>query len=102
MSAKSKRPPYYGLGEAATREALIEAMSVKGLDQEIALLRSRLKGHLELPPPDEGMLLAWINALARALMAKARIEGTGRSNARKHTAAVIRELGSIFLEDPPE
>jgi hypothetical protein len=102
MSAKAKHEPYYALTKAGNAEALREALSVRGLDEEIALVRTRLRDHLEAESPDEGLVLAWINTLARALLAKARIEGAGRARTKKQVAAVVRELGSIFLEDPPQ
>jgi hypothetical protein len=102
MSSLPEGHHFYAWGDAEDREALLEAMSVTGLDEEIAVLRVRLRKHLETEKPDEGLVLAWINALARALLAKARIERVDPGKAQKQVAAVIRELGSIFLEDPPE
>lgn len=80
-------------------KALLEAREVTGLDEEIALLRTRLHRFAKSENPDDGLILSAMNTLARALMAQARMTGGDSAETNKRIAAAIRQLGDILEEE---
>jgi hypothetical protein len=100
MAKRTRR--YYAESEQTDEEALEEARRIKGLDEEIALLRATLKKYRNQKEPDVGLILIAINTLARTLIARMRIKETDATDASKRMAAVIRQLGGILEEDHKE
>jgi hypothetical protein len=93
---KKDSEPFYR--PRSNGDAMRRAARVKGLGQEIALLRVKLQEFVEADPIDEGLILSAVNALGRAMMAQARIQGVDPGDASKRMAAAIRQLG-LFLEE---
>jgi hypothetical protein len=94
--AKSKDPFYHPPSNGA---AMKRARRERGLEDEIALLRVKLKQFVEQEQPDEGLILSAINTLGRALMAQARLQGASPATARLRTQAVVRQLGAYLKEE---
>jgi transposase len=79
--------------------AIKRARREQGLDEEIALLRVKLKQFVEQERPDEGLILSTIDTLGRALMAQARLRSADPATAAGRARAVIRHLGGILKEE---
>jgi hypothetical protein len=73
---------------AAERDALDDALVIEGLDEEVALLRLRLRSLLAESDADERLIQAGIRLLLQALATRHRIEG-------RH----VEELGSILAPE---
>ncbi len=83
----------------ANGAAMKRARREQGLDEEIALLRVKLKQFVEQDQPDEGLILSTVNVLGRALMAQARLRGSAPAVAGSRARAVLRQLGSYLKEE---
>jgi hypothetical protein len=92
-----KKEPFYE--PHPNGAAMKRARREKGLDEEIALLRVRLKQFVEQEQPDEGLILSTVNTIGRALMAQARIRGLDPAAAGARMRAAMRQLGTILKED---
>jgi hypothetical protein len=93
---RAREPFYQPPSNGATMK---RARREQGLDEEIALLRVKLKQFVEQEQPDEGLILSTVNTLGRALMAQARLRGATPAVARARAQAVIRRLGGILKEE---
>src|SRR5688500_8166882 len=60
---------------AADREGLDEARTLRGVNEEIALLRLRLREALAAQPEDWDVLLGGVRLLIQALLAQRRLSG---------------------------
>ena len=60
---------------AAEREGLDEARGVRGIEEEVALLRLRLRDAMESRPEDWDVLLGGVRLLIQALLAQRRLSG---------------------------
>jgi hypothetical protein len=94
------REPFY---EPPTNGAAMKrARREQGLEEEIALLRVKLKQFVEQDEPDEGLILSAVNTLGRALMAQARLRGAAPAEVRVRLRAVMRQLGTYVKEGVDE
>jgi hypothetical protein len=86
-------PGFYGDGlETAGREALEKARAVEGLDDEIALIRLKLK---ELTASDPGRLdlfLKSADTIARLVSARHRMTGRQKQSLREAITKVLTEI----------
>ncbi len=94
--SKSREPFYQPPTNGA---AMKRARREQGLDEEIALLRVKLKQFVEAEQPDEGLILSAVNTLGRALMAQARLRGVDSASAGVRARGVIRQLGDYLKEE---
>lgn len=93
----SLRPFYADSVKAAERLGLQRALTIEGLDEEIAILRVRLTaaagGHPEdLRPLDHG-----VQTLVRAVAAQYRLSPKARRDLADNIAAVLNSLGDQLL-----
>ena len=101
-SGRSRRRPsthnFYrrALSEAEQLE-LGEAKEVEGLDDEIALLRVRLKRALEERPKDLKLLLRGLDLLVKAVAARYRLSPKARKDLAENLAATLNSLGDQLL-----
>ncbi len=105
MAAASPRP---GRGRASLsnfyQEALTEAeqlelsqaQDVEGLDQEIAVLRVRLKAALREHPQDLPLIAKGLDMLVKAVAARYRLSPKARRDLADNLGAVINSLGSLL------
>ncbi len=81
----------------AERLQLADARKVDGLDEEIALLRVRLRSALEQRPQDFGLLREGIALLVRAVATQYRLSPKARTDLADRMAAVLNSVGDQIL-----
>jgi hypothetical protein len=81
----------------AERLQLADARHVDGLDEEIALLRVRLRSALEKRPEDFGLLREGIALLVRAVATQYRLSPKARKDLADRMAAVLNSVGDQIL-----
>jgi hypothetical protein len=78
---------------AAEREGLDEARAVSGIDEEVALLRLRLREALEGQPEDWDVLLGGVRLLIQALLAQRRLSGQQAEDLSEALLVLLEGLG---------
>ena len=81
----------------AERLHLADARRVDGLDEEIALLRVRLRSALEERPEDFDLLRDGIALLVRAVATQYRLSPKARKDLADRMAAVLNSVGDQIL-----
>ncbi len=81
----------------AERLQLADARRVDGLDEEIALLRVRLRSALEQRPQDFDLLREGIALLVRAVATQYRLSPRARKDLADRMAAVLNSIGDQIL-----
>ena len=76
----------------AERLSLSEAMQVEGVDQEIALLRLRLRSAIAEEPEDLSLMFKGIALLARVVATRYGLGKTGREEMQEALLAAFTEL----------
>ena len=105
MAAAAKRPRvtarnFYGQSlDRAERLDLEQAQEIEGLDDEIALMRVRLKRAVEEHPEDVQLLVKGLDMLVRAVGARYRLSPKSRKDLAENLAAALNSLGDQLL--PP-
>ena len=90
--------PFYAKDmERSEQELLNEAMAIEGLEQEIALLRVRLKAAFEEEKPDLRLLTKVMNTLVRAVATQYRISPKARQDLADNLSATLNSLGDQLL-----
>ena len=79
---------------AAERLALSEAAGMRGLDEEIAVLRVKLRTALEDNPEDVKLMFKGLELLVRALAARYRLSQQAEGELSEKVEAVLRDLGA--------
>jgi hypothetical protein len=83
--------------ERSEQELLNEAMAIEGLEQEIALLRVRLKAAFEEEKPDLRLLTKVMNTLVRAVATQYRLSPKARQDLADNLSAILNSLGDQLL-----
>jgi hypothetical protein len=78
---------------AAEREDLPHARDVEGLDEEIAVLRLRLRSVLQEHPDNMKLMLKGIELLTRALSARYRLSKDAKADLSASIKSVLSEIG---------
>jgi len=86
--------------DQADRLDLERAQEIEGLDDEIALLRVRLKRAVEEHPQDVQLLVKGLDILVRAVGARYRLSPKSRKDLAENLTATLNSLGDQLL--PPE
>jgi hypothetical protein len=81
----------------AERRQLRDARSIQGLEQEIAVLRVRLKAAVREHPEDLRLLVYGIQVLVRAVAAEYRLSPKARADLADSLAAVLNSFGDQVL-----
>ncbi len=84
----------------AERLDLERAQEIEGLDDEIALMRVRLKRAVEEHPQDVQLLVKGLDMLARAVGTRYRLSPKSRRDLADNLGAVLNSVGDQLL--PPE
>ena len=84
------------LSEAEQIE-LGRAQEIEGLDDEIALLRVRLKRAVEERPEDLQLLVRGLDLLVKAVAARYRLSPKARRDLADNLAATLNSLGDQLL-----
>lgn len=79
--------------DAADRDDLAEALAVEGLDDEIALLRLRLRRAIEANPDDLQLMTKGIEMLVKAVNARYRLSKEAAADLGESLAATLRGIG---------
>ncbi len=106
MAAAAKRARatarnfYHKALDQAERLDLKRAQEIEGLDDEIALMRVRLKRAVAEHPQDVQLLVKGLEILVRAVGARYRLSPKSRKDLAENLAATLNSLGDQLL--PPE
>lgn len=96
-SGAAARNFYHGAVDQAERLDLERAQEIEGLDDEIALLRVRLKRAVEEHPQDVQLLVKGLDILVRAVGARYRLSPKSRKDLADNLAATLNSLGDQLL-----
>ena len=101
--SRARRPSPRNFYRQALTEAeqveLSQAQEVEGLDDEIALLRVRLKRGVMERPQDLPLLVRGLDLLVKAVAARYRLSPKARRDLADNLAATLNSLGDQLL--PP-
>ena len=81
------------------RVALAVAREVEGLDQEIAVLRVRLRRALEKHPENMTFMLKGVELLVKALAASYRLPKDAKAGVSASIGAMLKEYGGMILPE---
>lgn len=91
---------FYGdVLDRAERARLDEAAAIDGLDDEVALLRVRLRRAIEERPEDYALMLRGIALLVRAVAARYRLSPKSRRDLSESLAATIEQIGAALFPE---
>jgi hypothetical protein len=76
----------------AERTALVQARGIRGLAEEAALLRVRLRSVLEERPEDSEVLFAGVRLLVNVLIAQHRLTGQQAEDLTASAAAIVEQM----------
>jgi hypothetical protein len=103
MAKKAKKKAADAFYAQALSEAeqveLRQAWDVEGLDEEIALLRLRLKQMLGEHPENVPLLLRAIELLVKAVGTRYRLSKDAKENLTDAVAGVLKEVGVAMLPE---
>lgn len=83
---------------AAERSQFDEARDVEGLEQEVALLRIRLREALIDRPDDVKLLQNGVRLLVQALLAQHRLTPKQANNLGEAAANLLEEFGDVLRD----
>lgn len=94
-----RRSPFYAAAlDADDRSGLAAAAAVRGLDQEIAVLRLRVRHLLAERPDDLVLLVRTIELLVRAVGASARLASADSSEMLERIVAEVGGITALLQE----
>jgi hypothetical protein len=99
--SKLAREFYAGALDAAERIELDAASEVEGLDEEIALLRMKLREALGKRPDDLALMLRGIDLLVKAVTARYRLSPEAGEDLSQNMANVVRSVGGLLMPEAP-
>jgi len=83
-----------GTADGFYQSALSEAAEMHGLDDEIAVLRVKLRTALEENPQDVKLMFKGLELLVKALAARYRLSQRAEDELSERVEAVLRDLGA--------
>ena len=89
------------LGEAE-RADLPVAIEIEGVDEEIAVLRLRLRTAMTEHPDDLTLMFKGIDLLAKAVATRYRLSKRAERDLAGSLANVVRGLGDVWPEEPSD
>ena len=81
------------------RVRLPRAKEVEGLDEEIALLRVKLRSHLEKHPENLEVLMKGISLLLRAVVTRYKLSPQAEEDLYANVVGVIKGIGGMVLPE---
>ncbi len=90
---------YEGALDAAERNLLQDARKIEGLDEEIAVLRVKLRSAVKKQPQDLPLMLRGIGMLVKAVSARYRLSKQAEDDLADSLAGVIRGVGGILMPE---
>lgn len=79
--------------------SLVEAREVEGIDEELALLRVRLRTLIEERPQDYALMLRGVALIAKAVSARYRMSAKSKADLASSLAAVLEQVGAQFYPE---
>lgn len=76
-----------------------QARQMEGLDEEIALLRVRLKEALERQPEDAQLIAKGVDLLVKAVAARYRLSRKAQRELSDSLAGVVQSLGTLLYPE---
>jgi hypothetical protein len=86
----------------AERADLPVALELEGMDDEIAMLRLRLRSALSERPEDLTLMFKGIELLALAVAVKYRLSKRAERDLAASLVGVVRSLGEIWPQEPAD
>jgi len=99
--AKLAREFYGSALDAAERIELEAASEVEGLDEEIAVLRMKLREALAKRPDDLQLMLRGMDLLVKAVSARYRLSPEAGEDLADNMANVVRSVGGLLMPEAP-
>ena len=97
MSPRRAEESFYASAlEQAERDDLAEAANIAGLEDEVALLRLRLRIALERHPDDFRLIESGARLLIQSLLAQHRLSPKQADNLGEAMTGVIEEFGQVL------
>ena len=91
---------FYGSAlDAAERIGLEEASEIEGLDEEIAVLRMKLREVLSERPDDLPLMLRGVELLVKAVSARYRLSKQAEADLAESIAGVVRGVGGLLMPE---
>ena len=84
------------------RADLPVALEIEGVDQEIALLRLRLRRAIKERPEDMALMMRGIDLLAKAVATRYRLSKRAERDLSASLANVVRGLRDLWPEGPDD
>ena len=97
--AKIARDFYGSALDRAEQIELDAAHDVEGLDDEIAVLRMKLRTALSERPEDLALMLRGIDLLVKAVSARYRLSKEAEENLSESLASLIRGVGGLLAPE---
>ncbi len=95
---RKRRGGFYTEALSEAEQLLLEkAREVEGLDEEIAVLRVRLRKALDEAPEDLRLLTQGVGMLVRAVAVQYRLSPKARRDLTDHLANLLNSLGDQLL-----
>jgi hypothetical protein len=86
----------------AERADLPLALKLQGVDEEIALLRLRLRSALLERSDDLALIFKGIDLLAKAVAARYRLPKAAEDELAETLQRLTASIGGLWLEEPPD
>jgi hypothetical protein len=99
LAAKEAQGFYEEALSEAERLDLPEARQMEGLDEEIAVMRVRLKRVLEERPEDVQLIAKGLALLVKAVAAKYRLSPKARKDLSDSIAGVVEGIGAALYPE---
>ena len=96
---KLAREFYASALEEAERIELEEAAEIEGLDEEIAVLRVKLRKALVEHPEDRQLMMRGIELLVKAVSARYRLSKQAQEDLAESIDGVIRGVGGALMPE---
>ncbi len=97
--AKAIREFYESALDEAERGLLQDARKIDGLDEEIAVLRVKLRSAVKKRPENLPLMLRGIGLLVKAVSARYRLSKQAEDDLADSLAGVIRGVGGILMPE---
>jgi hypothetical protein len=91
-AAPPNEPKRLFYGGVVDEAELREAMAIQGIDEEVAILRVKLRKHVHAHPEDQAFLQKSIESLAKAAAVRYRIGGKRTNDLASALAATVDAL----------
>ena len=92
----AEEPFYVSALTEAEREHFERARRVEGIDQEIAVLRLRLRQYVDAHPDDFQLLQSGVRLLVQALLAQHRLSPKQAEGLSEAAAQLLEEFGAVL------